>query len=126
MLSLKSCLLLFLAGGFGTLSRFLVSSLVNGLTGRSMPFGTMAVNVIGCFLFGVFWELAAERMLISDQVRVLVCTGFMGGFTTFSSLIFESLALGQIRPLYLAANLSVQIAAGFCALFAGFRAAKFI
>ncbi len=125
-MTLKACLLLFLAGGCGTLSRFLVSSCVNALAGKGLPFGTMAVNILGCFFFGLVWELAANRLLLSDSLRVLLCTGFLGGFTTFSSFIFESFALGQIRPLFLAANIAVQILAGFAAFLGGLHCARLI
>ncbi|HIW00201.1 MAG TPA: CrcB family protein [Candidatus Desulfovibrio intestinipullorum] len=125
-MTLKACLLLFLAGGCGTLSRFLVSTGVNALAGRNLPFGTMAVNILGCFFFGLVWELAANRLLLSDSLRVLLCTGFLGGFTTFSSLIFESFALGQIRPLFLVANIVVQILAGFAAFLCGLHCARLV
>ena len=83
--ALRNCGLLFLAGGAGALARYGVSELANTLVGRQYPLGTFVVNVLGCFLFGLIWELAAVRLLISDTVRLIILVGFMGSFTTFSS-----------------------------------------
>ena len=83
----------------------------------------MAVNILGCCLFGFVYELAAVRALLADAVRVVICVGFMGSFTTFSSLVFDSWALAS-RPGLLALNVAVQAAAGFGALCLGMQAAK--
>ena len=123
-MNLSVCLILFLAGGLGTVSRFLVTMGCTRLFGKGWPLGTMAVNVLGCFFFGLVFALAAERQLISDAVRTALCVGFLGGFTTFSSLIFDSFSLGQVRPLFLCLNLALQIALGFGALMAGLYAGK--
>ena len=112
-MNLSVCLILFLAGGLGTVSRFLVTTGCTRLFGKGWPLGTMAVNVLGCFFFGLVFALAAERQLISDAVR-----------TAFSSLIFDSFSLGQVRPLFLCLNLALQIALGFGALMAGLYAGK--
>ena len=56
--ALRNCGLLFLAGGTGALARYGVSELANTLVGRQYPQGTFVVNVLGCFLFGLIWELA--------------------------------------------------------------------
>ena len=55
-----------------------------------LPVGTLVVNVVGCFLFGVVWSLEHERLLIGDDTRVVILAGFMGAFTTFSTFIFET------------------------------------
>lgn len=112
--------LIFLAGGFGTLARYGVSSGVYALLGRNFPWGTIAVNIIGCFLFGLVWDLAAVRQLIHDAHREILLVGFMGSFTTFSTFIFDSHILWRSSSLLgLACNLLVQIIVGFLALRAG-------
>lgn len=119
MTALRNCGLLFLAGGAGALARYGVSELANTLVGRQYPLGTFVVNVLGCFLFGLIWELAAVRLLIPDTVRLIILVGFMGSFTTFSSLIFDSFALGQTRLALLLFNIGAQTILGFAALFLG-------
>lgn len=121
---LRNCGLLFLAGGAGALARYGVSELANTLVGRQYPLGTFVVNVLGCFLFGLIWELAAVRLLISDTVRLIILVGFMGSFTTFSSLIFDSFALGQTRLALLLFNIGAQTILGFAALFLGMTVGK--
>lgn len=81
---------LALAGMLGTLSRYGLSGLVQRLCGPGFPWGTFAVNTVGCFLFGLIWPLAEERLLISGQTRFVILTGFMGAFTTFSTYAFET------------------------------------
>jgi CrcB protein len=81
------------AGALGTLCRFGIAALVQDYSRSKLPLGTLAVNVIGCFLFGLVFILAEERNLIPAQVKVVVLTGFMGAFTTFSTFGFETTAL---------------------------------
>lgn len=94
-------LLLFVAGGLGTLLRYGLSSLVQRHAGLSFPWGTFVVNMIGCFLFGVLWSLFENRLDISREIRAVVLVGFLGGFTTFSSFAFEGVGLlreGALLP----------------------------
>lgn len=126
MTLLRLCVLIFIAGGLGALSRFGLTEATTLLLGRSYPFGTLITNVLGAFLFGVVWEMAAVRMLLADTTRVVLCVGFMGSFTTFSSLIFDSFSLGQLSPILLAGNVTAQVLLGFAALYAGIRAAHIL
>ena len=57
-----------------------------------MPWPTLAVNVVGCFLIGLFY-VHGERLGLSDEVRLLLTTGFCGGLTTFSTFSFETVTL---------------------------------
>ncbi len=81
---------LFLAGGFGTLARYGLSGMMQCFSANDLPYDTFVVNVIGCLLFGFVWSLAEERMLISGETRLIILTGFMGAFTTFSTYAFET------------------------------------
>lgn len=111
---------LFLAGGCGTLLRYGLSSLVQRQAGLNFPWGTFAVNLLGCFLFGLAWSVFEGRLEVSRDVRAVVLVGFLGGFTTFSSFAFES--AGLIREgAWLAASgqLVGQNAGGILLLFAG-------
>ena len=79
-----------LAGALGTLARYGLSGVVQRWTTPSFPWGTTAVNLLGCFIFGFVWELTSERFSISGELRICILIGFLGAFTKFSSFIFES------------------------------------
>lgn len=81
-------LMVFLGGGIGSALRYAVSVVLNG---HGFPFGTFAVNVLGCFLIGLFGA-AAGKFGWSESVRLLLTTGLCGGFTTFSTFSAEGLA----------------------------------
>lgn len=119
--------LLALAGSLGTLARYGLSGAVYALLGRDFPWGTSAVNVLGCLLFGMVWTLADERMLISGEARTIILVGFMGAFTTFSSLIFETDQLLRASQwLYAALNLCGETVIGFAALWLGMVLARLL
>lgn len=83
-------LLLFVAGGCGTLSRYWLGGWVQRASAGEFPYGTLVVNLLGCLLFGFVWSLADERLIVSGETRFLILTGFMGAFTTFSTFAFET------------------------------------
>ena len=79
------------AGGFfGSVSRYILSGLVYRILGNTyFPYGTLAVNVLGCLLIGFFGGLSESRQLFSPEIRLLIFIGFIGGFTTFSTFGYE-------------------------------------
>ena len=79
----------FLGGGFGAIIRYLVIEQVNKLFLVAFPFGTIAVNVIGAFLIGLLSSYIAERLDVSENIKMFLIVGFCGGFTTFSSFNIE-------------------------------------
>ena len=82
--------------------------------------GRFIVNAIGCFLFGVIWSLAEERLLLDAGSRAVILTGFMGAFTTFSTFIFETGELIRADQWLLAiGNLGGQMVVGLVFLFIG-------
>lgn len=123
--TLQKILWLALAGALGTLARYGLSGLVQHYAGASYPWGTLAVNALGCLLFGFVWALAESRMLISPAARFVVLTGFMGAFTTFSTYAFESSALMRESQWLLAAgNVLLQNAVGMAMAVVGFILGK--
>ena len=109
-----------IAGALGTLARYWLGGKVQRMTGGSFPWGTMAVNLSGCFVFGILWALAVERFNIGGELRIIVLLGFMGAFTTFSTLVFESAELLRASQwLKMGLNLAGQNFFGFVALYAG-------
>ena len=122
---IQKLLLLALAGGVGTLGRYALAGAVQRLTGVGFPWGTAAVNAIGCFLFGLVWAVAAERLAKSSQARTIVLVGFMGAFTTFSTFISETGRLAADGQYFMAAgNMLLQNAVGIVLLFAGLAAGR--
>ncbi len=80
-------------GGLGCVSRYLVSGWVYSLAGRSLPYGTLAVNVVGSLLLGLIMEGSLRSTLLSPELRIGITVGFMGGFTTFSTFSYETVRL---------------------------------
>ena len=84
------------AGSFvGGALRYLLSTLVGGATGCNFPWGTLAVNVTGCFLFGVIYAAFARYTQLPSAAYLLLTTGVMGGFTTFSAFAHEGVQMLQ-------------------------------
>jgi len=81
------------AGAIGALMRFWMSGWVYGLFGRDFPYGTLAVNVVGCLAMGISFVLLVERLGSAPEWRALVMIGFLGAFTTFSTFSLETLQL---------------------------------
>lgn len=120
----KHLLIIFCAGGLGALCRFELTALTNKLVGGEFPLGTMVVNIIGCFMFGALWEFISRHMF-ADPIRVIILVGFVGSFTTFSSFIFDCIALGHARMSLAALNFFVQSLVGFFCVFLGIYLIKF-
>jgi fluoride exporter len=111
---------LAIAGALGTLARFGLGGLVQRLHDGGFPWGTLAVNALGCFLFGVVWTLAEERLVVSGETRLVALVGFMGAFTTFSTYAFETSAMLRDAEWLLAAtNALAQNGLGVLCFFLG-------
>lgn len=118
---------LALAGGIGTLARYGLQGYVQLRAGSAFPWGTLVVNLLGCFLFGLVWSLAEERLLIGGELRAVLLVGFMGGFTTFSSFAFETGQLMRDAQWLLAAgNVLAQNVLGLAGVFLGFACGRLL
>jgi CrcB protein len=109
-------------GGFiGSVSRYLASGYVQQATKSiDFPYGTLAVNVVGCFIIGFLAQLAEERGVFTSQSRLFVFTGFLGGFTTFSSFGNETLNLARDSQMMNAlANVGANVLLGLFAVWLG-------
>lgn len=80
-------------GGMGCIARYMVSGWVYSLAGKALPYGTLAVNVIGSLLLGLIMEGSLRSTILSPELRFGMTVGFMGGFTTFSTFSYETVRL---------------------------------
>ena len=109
-------------GGFiGAVLRYLISGLVQNLTQSVIfPYGTLAVNITGCFLMGIFSHLVESQAGLTAETRLFLMVGLLGSFTTYSTFSHESLNLLQDHGLSLAlANMSAHIILGLSAVLLG-------
>lgn len=123
--SYVNLLLIAIGGAVGSVCRYLVSSAVLRTLGTLFPAGTFVVNVTGCLVFGLISGLSLERMTLTPDMRALLLAGLLGGFTTFSSYMNESVVLvreGQF--VWAGLNLIGQVVVGFAAFWTAFSVAS--
>jgi CrcB protein len=112
----QKILYLSVSGALGSLARYGLAGLVQRWAGASFPWGTLSVNILGSFFFGLVWALSAERALLGAEARLFILTGFLGAFTTFSTFTAETANLLADSEILLAsANIfgSVGLGLGF-------------
>jgi CrcB protein len=118
-------LLIGLAGALGTISRYLVGLWARAVLGTAFPYGTLIVNVAGCFLIALVSELALSTTLVSPAVRLTLTTGFLGGLTTYSTFNYETTSLLCERAWATGlANIGVTFALCFAAGLLGLTLAR--
>jgi CrcB protein len=89
----QNYLLIFAGGGLGAAARYWVSGVVHDRLGGSFPFGTLSVNILGCVVIGLLMSMLEERFLVYPFLRMFLAIGVLGGFTTFSTFSFETVAM---------------------------------
>jgi CrcB protein len=118
---MTNILLVGIGGLIGSIMRYLASGYVQQASKSiDFPYGTLAVNVIGCFIIGFLAQLAEDRGVFTTQSRLFVFTGFLGGFTTFSSFGNETLNLARDSQMLNAfANVGANVVLGLGAVWLG-------
>lgn len=120
-------MLVAFGGAVGSVMRYLVGLGATRLFGPMLPVGTLTVNVVGSFAMGVLVEVLARRFGGSSELRLLLATGLLGGFTTFSSFMLDVAVLAERGDLALAfVYLAASIGLGLGALFAGLALARLL
>lgn len=117
---MQNLLLVAVGGGIGAALRHLVNTAAMRL-GSPFPWGTLAINIAGCFVMGVFVEVLARRFNASSELRLFVATGILGGFTTFSAFSLDFAVLwerGALAPAigYVLASVLGSLASVFLGL----------
>lgn len=92
---IKSLLIVGIGSFFGGALRYAISILMKNICGQGFPWGTLAVNLLGCFIFGVVFALFNKYHSLSSPWCLLLTTGICGGFTTFSTFANESIQMLQ-------------------------------
>lgn len=92
---MRAYLAIAIGGTLGCWARYGMTLLVQGVWGRGFPVATLSINVLGSFLMGFLFTETLERLAIGPHVRLGILTGFLGGFTTFSTFAIEALLLAE-------------------------------
>ncbi len=121
---MTSIFLVFVGGGIGSVLRYLTGVLAIRWLGADWPWGTFCVNVLGCFIMGLCFRLLPLPDVGPPSARLLLMTGVLGGFTTFSAFALDSAQLWmrqetQSLLLYLAGSFSSTLAAVALGLICG-------
>lgn len=121
---MRELVLVFIGGGLGSVVRFSLGKWVNAFHNHHFPFGTLAVNIVACFVLGLVIGLADHKQIISPAARIFWTVGFCGGFSTFSTFSNETLYLLQngftaSLLLYILISLLACVAAVYSGLLLG-------
>ena len=117
---MRELLCVGLGGALGAIARYLATGVAHRLLGLRFPWGTLAVNVVGCLGIGIVMSLLTDRKLLRPELQLFLVTGILGGLTTFSTFGYETVALIRDGELRLALwNISVSLALGLAAVWLG-------
>lgn len=115
-------LLVMVGGSLGAASRYGVGLLTARLWGTGFPWGTLVVNLAGCFIIGLLFALADRSRLLTPDVRLLLITGYLGALTTFSSFSLETVNAGRAGlALQSLTNILINNAGGLALTYLGMR-----
>lgn len=119
--------LIGLGGGIGSISRYVVSRLAYHAVGETFPYGTLAVNIIGCLFIGLLMSFMQERLAVNTNLRFLFVIGFLGGFTTFSSFSYETFELMRTGSMFAAFfNTAYNVLGCLTATWCGYMIGKYV
>ena len=116
----KNVLIVGLGGFLGSVSRYITTLYMHKFFPVSFPIGTFTVNIIGCFLIGLFYGIADKGSLMSAEWRMFLTVGFCGGFTTFSTFAYDNLGLLRDQEMfYSALYIGISVTLGLLMAYLG-------
>lgn len=122
---MRTIVAIAIAGALGALARYGIGGLIVTRVGRTFPWETFVVNITGSFVLGFVFTLMTEQLTTASWLRAAVTIGFVGAYTTFSTLSFETYRLMEDGALGLAAaNVLGSCAAGLLAVYLGVVAGR--
>ena len=122
---IKSFLIVGLGGAVGSMLRYAVQKIFQVQTAATFPTGTLLVNIAGCFLIGILWSLFSRSLTWNEEMKLLLMTGFCGGFTTFSAFTLEGIGLlKENKTTLFLIYLTASVVGGLLATFIGIRIVK--
>lgn len=110
---MERLLLIALGGAIGTMARYLTSLVAVRWFGSEFPYGTLTVNLAGAFVIGLVQELGTESAMVSDNTRLFLTTGIMGGLTTYSAFSYETVRLMEANA-WASAWINVVVTTAMC------------
>lgn len=118
-------LLIAVFGAIGTLARYGLQGVVQVRMGGAFPYGTLLINLTGCFFLGLIGQFTLNRMVISPDLRMAIAVGFFGGYTTFSSFGWETAKMLEAGEWLRATTyVSASVVIGLLLSMAGIRLAN--
>ena len=124
---IKNLLLVAFGGGAGSMARYLCQKWLSEDHPHPFPWATFIVNLAGCFLIGVIYAAAEKVTFITPQIRLLLVTGFCGGFATFSTFAFENMNLLRGNDtIYFLIYTIASVVLGIAAVFGGIAIMKLL
>ena len=117
--------LIAIFGAIGTLARYALQGFVQVRAAGTFPYGTLLINLSGCFLLGLIGQFTLNRLVIPADWRVAIAVGFFGGYTTFSSFGWETAKMLEDGEWMRAGSyVAASVLAGILLSFAGIRLAN--
>jgi CrcB protein len=122
---IKNVLIVGFGGAAGSMLRYVVHKIFPPQSASSFPSATLMVNMAGCFLIGILWGLVSRSLTWNEEMKLLLMTGFCGGFTTFSAFTLEGIGLlKENKTALFFIYLTASVVGGLLATFIGIRIAK--
>ena len=122
---IKGFLIVGLGGAIGSMLRYAVQKIFQAQSPAAFPTGTLLVNIADCFLIGILWGMVRRSLTWNEEMKLLLMTGFCGGFTTFSAFTLEGIGLlKENKTTLFFIYLTASVLGGLLATFIGIRIVK--